>query len=116
MVVHGDGKLVYLSKAYKEVATILTMSSVFYCGTEKVKSEGGQLIEIGPVNKKGSAMGMKAEGNGAGLSDLMEYENEKGEKESEYLRWEEPSGSGEASLETVGEVSLAAASQFTIEA
>jgi hypothetical protein len=118
MVAYGDGKLVYLSKTSKTVGTILTMPN-FGCGTwplAGIKSKGGQLIQISPVNKKGSTMELYTIGNGAGFSNLKEYENEEGVKKLEYLRWEEGSGEGEADMETAGKPTLTAPSQFTLEA
>jgi len=114
MTMNGDEKLVYLSKSSKEVATIVTMPD-FKCGGGTYETEGGELLPLSPVNKKGSELEFTALGNGAGLMDVSEYENEKGKKQSERITWELGSGAGDVSAETNEEL-LTSTSQFTLEA
>ena len=115
LLMNGDEKLVYLSKSKKEVATIVTMPD-FKCGGGTYDTEGGELLPLSPVNKKGSELVFTAIGNGAGKMDVSEYENEKGKKQFEQIKWELGAGEGEVSAEVSGDVILTSASQFTLEA
>jgi hypothetical protein len=115
VAMNGDEKLVYLSKSKKEVATIVTMPN-FKCGAAWYDPEGGELLPLSPVNKKGSEIGFTAIGNGAGTMDVHDYENEKGKEQFEEITWEPTLGAGDVSAETGGNVTLTGASQFTLEA
>jgi hypothetical protein len=115
MVLSGTGKLVYLSKSKKEVATILTTPD-FECGRALWESGGGELIPLEPVNVKGSEIKFTATGNGKGTMNVKEYENEKGEKKIEELEWGGISGFQKVSAEVVGTEKLTSTGQFTLEA
>jgi hypothetical protein len=117
LVINGDGQLVYLSKAKKEVATILTLPAKFECGTATGVTEGGALIPLKPVNKKSSDLTFKAEARGAALNEQVpaEYENEKGKTMSEHIEWDLGGAERDVGI-TTPEEELTATSQFTLEA
>jgi hypothetical protein len=115
LALNGEEKLVYLSKTNKTVATIVTMPN-FKCGGGTYTTEGGELLPLSPVNKKGSEIGFTALGNGAGIMDVRHYETEKNKEQFEQITWELGAGEGDVSAETNGTVTLTGASQFTLEA
>jgi hypothetical protein len=78
LLVDGEGKPVYLSKASKEVGTILTILQSFKCHNYTFIPEGGQIVALHPVNTKGSELKLAVAGNGDGIPIPGEYENEKG--------------------------------------
>jgi hypothetical protein len=115
----GSASLVYVDKATKQVAALLTPSaSVVRCAGEKLKVKGSLLIPLTPVNTKTSKPGFILKKSGLAHNEITSYENEKGEIKKAFLEVNYGAGYFQCSLELNGgkELQLTASKAFTLDA
>jgi hypothetical protein len=78
-VFSGNGSLVYIKKATKQVGVVLKLTEGhMLCGTQELRTQGALVIPITPINTKTSTLDVTLSGE-QGKSKFEFYENEKGE-------------------------------------